>query len=267
MHNDSVWCHPLTQIGAIRFWRYGVQPMWRKAPKKMLFLPSQRLALRMSNTNSLLQTVKCPQFPKRWIFNLHSHLYLDTFLGCKSEIHGDSDRDVPVAVVLEWHFCSCLRFPRRSLLNTGSTNSTHLPGSQLGKVAKKEKKKWNHVSTRTSSQARRCASWKANKLTSSQIDKVTNLQTIRLTDEKRTGKEDDKMINLWEWSKVYESGGYGGYHGYHDLNGLHGLHDYMITWITWLPWLPWLHDYMLTCWHDYMMTCCTCWHDDMMSFV
>ena len=70
MHNDSVWCHPLTQIGAIRFWRYGVQPMWRKAPKKMLFLPSQRLALRMSNTNSLLQTVKCPQFPKRWIYIL-----------------------------------------------------------------------------------------------------------------------------------------------------------------------------------------------------
>ena len=224
----------------------------------MFFLPTRGLLsegpipiLCFRKRNSTQWESKMPPTSKRrniFFYSIYiSHLYLDTFLGCKSEIHGDLDRDVPVAVVLEWHFCFCLRFPRRSLLNTGSTNSTHLPGSQLGKVAKKEKKKWNHVSTRTSSQARRCASWKANKLTSSQIDKVTNLQTIRLTDEKRTGKEDDKMINLWEWSKVYESGGYGGYHGYHDLNELHGLHDYMITWLHGLHGYHGYHDYMITC--------------------
>ena len=50
----------------------------------------------------------------------------------------------------------------------------------------------------TSSQAPRCASWKADKLTSKQINKLINwqaqnLQAIRLTDEKKIWWQDEKM--------------------------------------------------------------------------
>ena len=100
----------------------------------------------------------------------------------------------------------------------------------------------------TSSQAPRCASWKADKLTSWEAQKLTNWQadkftSYRQTDDKRTGWQDDKMTR-WQDDKMTR---------WQDDNMTSSQHDKMIR----------SHDDKTTRWHYDMMRW---WDDDMMTW-
>ena len=73
-----------------------------------------------------------------------------------------------------------------------------LRSSVIRQVKKRSVHRTHNVSNRTSLQDPRCASWQAEKI---KIKKLTNLQAIRLTDEKGTGCQDDLMTR-WQDDKM-----------------------------------------------------------------